>query len=316
MQNDAAWRKTRAEAGILIPAAHGAVHEESVGRGCLPERPLIVGCCALRLLPGLFLLSLFASLIIEVHLLEGAATPAGILSPGPSTGGARRSSALRCRAILTLVGSGRASAARGAAGKLPAPQSPRTRLLPCRWRVVAAAASGGSISTGIGRRSCARGSLARILRRSRRSFEVFERRNFERHIDRSRCFAQIEFLGGVLKSQLAHFHSVVPRRQSRQIEMAVFVCPTDPSPPGVRFHQTKIRAGNRHTICRANGTRSSSRRRRLRRRRLLLCAHQKRWQGEKEQECEAKSAYSDANLFRQETPNLLDPAIRVRPLFL
>ena len=74
LQNDTAWRKTRAEAGVLIPAAHGAVHEESVGRGCLPERPLIVGCCALRLLPGLSLLSLFASLIVEVHLLEAAAT--------------------------------------------------------------------------------------------------------------------------------------------------------------------------------------------------------------------------------------------------
>ncbi len=217
MQNDAAWRKTRAEAGILIPAAHGAVHEESVGRGCLPERPLIVGCCALRLLPGLFLLSLFASLIIEVHLLEGAATPAGILSPGPSTGGARRSAALRCRAILTLVGSGRAAAARGAAGKLPAPQSPRTGLLPCRWCVDAAAAAvgGGSISTGIGRRSCARGSLARILCRSRRSFEVFERRNFERHIDGARRAPEIELLLRVLKSQLTQ--AVAPVRSAQAL---------------------------------------------------------------------------------------------------
>src|SRR5207245_11206763 len=130
------------------------------------------------------------------------ASPAGYLAPVPVTGGDRLSAALRCRDDLTLVGSGRAAAARGAAGKLPAPQSPRTGLLPCRWCVDAAAAAvgGGSISTGIGRRSCARGSLARILRRSRRSFEVFERCNFERHVDRSRCFAQIEFLGGVLKS--------------------------------------------------------------------------------------------------------------------
>src|SRR5207245_1599822 len=158
------------------------------------------------------------------------------------TSGRRRSAALRCRAILTLLGSGRAFAARGAAGKLPAPQSPRTRLLPSRWRVVAAAAAagGGSTSTGIGRRSCARRSLARILRRSRRSFEVFERRNFERHIDGARRAPEIELLLRVLKSQLTHFHSVVPRRQSRQIAMAAPVCPTDPAPPAGRVHHTKL----------------------------------------------------------------------------
>src|SRR5207245_7555662 len=99
---------------------------------------------------------------------------------------------------------------------------------------------GGSPSPGSRRRSCARRSLARILRRSRRSFEVFERRYFERHIDGARRASEIELLLRAVKSQLAHFHSVVPRRQSRQIEMAVFICPTDPGPPGARFHQTKI----------------------------------------------------------------------------
>ena len=258
----AALRKAASETCVLIALANRAIHQKCVRGGCLPERTRRRAFCSLRrfallALPARLIARLITRLIIEDHLLETAAPPAGT-----STAAIRRDPGLCCGVSLPSLGwasCGRASAAwklsaaqSTCAARLPWSLRPRS-LRPRSLRVVAPAAS---VCSWISWRSCVCGSLAGTLGRGRRSFDGFKRRNRERHIDRARLAPQIELLRRVIKSQLADLNSVVPKRQSRQIEMAGFVRPTHPGAPGAGFDETKVRAGNRHATCRVNQSRS------------------------------------------------------------
>jgi len=215
---------------------------------------LVGRCAAFCLLRRFSPLTLGPSLIIQDHLLETAAPTARTLSPGSCASRTLSTTTLGSCAISTILGiARRAFSAGSAAWKSPAPKP-----------------AAGSVRARVGRRPRACGSLLGILRRSRRSLHALERGHLERYANRARGIAKIEFLRSVLKSKLAGFHSVVPERQSWQIETAVLVRPTDPGSPGRRFHQAKIRAGNRHTAGRSNDARGSRRGRRLGRRWLIL----------------------------------------------
>ena len=171
-----------------------------------------------------------------------------------------------------------------------------------RFRVVTGASVCGS---RIG--SCP-GGLRRfvwILGRARRSLDRRKRSNFQRHSNRAGSLAQIEFLRHVVEAELARLNSVMPERQSRQIEMTVLIGPTDPRTPGARFGQPKIRAGHGHAAGGANITRGSPHGRSLRRLRLVLRVERECGQRENKHECEAESADSCCEWFEQKTLNSL-----------
>jgi hypothetical protein len=190
LQKDAALREA-AEARILIAAADRAIHENGVSRSSLSQGARVVRRSAFHLLPGFCLLALFARLIVEEHLLEPAT------ARGRTAGSSGRGS-LRRAAILASFRW--ASATRSIARKPAAKFAPATsigRTLPWRLRIVAAIRR---------RRLCRRicgcycRSLAGVLCRGR-SFDAFERRNFERHVDRARAVPKIKFLGGIIKTE-------------------------------------------------------------------------------------------------------------------
>jgi hypothetical protein len=248
LESDAPLREAAAKTGILIAAADCAVHKDSISRSSFSERALIVGRSAFRLLPGFLLLALFASLIVKTHLLERATARAESLSCPTRSACARRLSG-RCRAILASPR--RASTTGSATRKLPAAKSaPAARVgRSLSWSLRTVVATGGRrVCRRICGCCCACRNLAGILRRGRRSFDARERRNLERHVDRARSTPEIKLLRGIVKTDLAYFDSVVPCGQSRQIEVAVFIGPTDPGPPARCFDQTKICAGNGHAI--------------------------------------------------------------------
>lgn len=132
-------------------------------------------------------------LIIQNHLLEAAPAYGGALSVRIWTGRTLCISTLAGRAILTR--SGRASITWRAARKLSAP-NPAAGTLSRSFRI---SSSAGNIRSSAARRSGARRNLLWILRRSR-GFHALERRYLERHVDRARSIAQIEFLRSALKS--------------------------------------------------------------------------------------------------------------------
>src|ERR1700680_4012059 len=232
LEKDADGREPAApKSRVLVPLPNRAVHKNCVRRRRLPQWPRLAGSCTLRFLPGCSLLTFSAVLIVENHLLETAAPPAKALSARPRTSGARRSAALLCRAILAiLAGASRASTAR----KLPAAQPAPAAPLSWRFRVVGGTSVCGS---RIGWCHCSLRRFVWVCGRTHRSLDRRKRSNFQRHSNRAGSLAQIEFLRHVFEAELADLNSVMPERQSRQIEMAVLIGPTDPRPRGAGFDQ-------------------------------------------------------------------------------
>ena len=77
------------------------------------------------------------------------------------------------------------------------------------------------------------------------AFYALQRCHLERYIDGGWRTTQVELLSGVIKSQLADFNAVVTLGQGRQIEVAVFVRPTDPGASSARFHEAQSGARER-----------------------------------------------------------------------
>ncbi len=142
LQLDSTRRRRSRETGVLISLAHGAVHQDCVGGGSLPQRSFI-RCSTLRSQPGLFL-ARRQVLIVENHLLKGPALPGWRACWSSCRSGGR--SGLRRRTILACAGCG------ATAGKLPAPESAPARA--CAFAVTLSSTSPGILTRNlIGSRS-------------------------------------------------------------------------------------------------------------------------------------------------------------------
>ena len=238
--------RSRGKTCVLIALADRAIHQKCIGRRSLTKRPrrgaLLAGSSA-HFRSRFSLFALRAVLVVGDYLLKSAAPPGQALQNAAQC--SRRGSCIlaSCAAILSRRCASRASHT-GSARKLPAAK-PAARLVSTLCAGAVPARGGILLSGG----AC--GALIGRSRRSCGSFDIFERRDLQRQIDRSGSLAQIEFLGGVIEAQLAGFDSVMPGRQSRQIETPVFVRPTDPGTPAAGFHQAKARARNGHAGWRA-----------------------------------------------------------------